>query len=41
MKAQRDDYVTTMNARLDEFDKKVDGLNERSRRDEGNGEIKL
>ena len=30
MKAQRDDYVTTMNARLDEFDKKVDGLNERS-----------
>jgi uncharacterized protein YukE len=29
MKAERDDYVMTMNARLDEFDKKVDGLNER------------
>ena len=27
---QRDDYVKTVNAKLDEFDKKVDGLEERT-----------
>ena len=30
MKADRDDYVKNMDARLDEFDKKIDGLNERA-----------
>jgi hypothetical protein len=30
MKRDRDDYVTTMNAKLAEFDQKVDGLNERT-----------
>ena len=30
MERQRDDYVTTVNAKLDEFDKKVDGLEERT-----------
>jgi hypothetical protein len=30
MERQRDDYVTTVNAKLDEFDKKVDGLDERT-----------
>ena len=30
MKRDRDDYVTTMKAKLAEFDQKVDGLNERT-----------
>ena len=30
MERQRDDYVATVNAKLDEFDKKVDGLEERT-----------
>jgi hypothetical protein len=31
MKQQRDDYVKTVEAKLDEFDKKFDGLDERAR----------
>src|SRR6266446_3621251 len=30
MKRERDDYITTMNAKLAEFDQKVDGLDERA-----------
>jgi DNA repair exonuclease SbcCD ATPase subunit len=30
LERQRDDYVKTVNAKLDEFDKKVDGLEERT-----------
>lgn len=30
LKQQRDDYVKTMEAKLDEFDKKISGLDERA-----------